>query len=122
MDEEATSIGEKLWILKNGVPAKDFTAEQRRRIHLENFYRDDEGHYLVASKDGYLLTVTGRGDAIADIRHEIQGYIEDNLYISGMKYRTDIGQRVEEREAEIAGAVRIFKKERSPKPVAVLGY
>lgn len=125
MDEEATSIGEKLWILKNGKPQGTFTGEQKRRIHLENFYRDDEGNYIVATKNGYLLTVTGYSRmhrSIAAVREELIGYIADNLYISGMKYRTDIGKRVEDREAEIAGAVPFPKKERPRKPVGVLGY
>lgn len=95
MDEEATSIGEKLWILKDGKPAKDFTEDQKKRIHLQNFYKDDEGNYIVATKNGYLLTVTGSGSSISDTRDELIEYIKENIYISGMKYRTDIGARVE---------------------------
>jgi phosphoribosylamine-glycine ligase len=121
-DDEATSIGERLWILKNGVPTEDFNADHRRRIHLENFYRDEEGHYLVATKDGYLLTVTAQGDGIANIRHELQQYIEDNLFIAGMKYRLDIGARVEDREQEITGAVKIENRSRQERVIHTLGY
>jgi phosphoribosylamine-glycine ligase len=105
MDETATSIGERLWILQDGQPREAFTLEQQRRIHLENFYRDDEGHHRVATKNGYLLTVTGQGDSIEGIRHELQEYIKANLYIAGMKYRTDIGKRVEEFEKQIGGTI-----------------
>ncbi len=129
MAEEATSLGEKLWILRDGKPVPDFDSYQRSRIHLENFYRDDEGNYLVATKNGYLLTVTGsgvasQGDTIAQIREELQRYIHDSLYISGMKYRTDIGVRVEEFEKAIAGAAlspRSAKKATGRK-ASVLGY
>jgi phosphoribosylamine-glycine ligase len=85
MDEEATSIGEKLWILKDGKPIEDFTDEQKKRIHLQNFYKDDEGHYIVATKNGYLLTVTASGSTISDTREELIKYIKENVYISGMK-------------------------------------
>ncbi len=96
MDEEATSLGEKLWILDSGKPINDFTEEKKRNIHLQNFYNDDSGDYLVATKNGYLLTVTGTGKDISSTRENLIQYIKDNLYISGMKYRTDIGKRVEE--------------------------
>lgn len=125
LEAEATSIGEKLWILTNGKPAKDFTAEQRRRIHLENFYRDDEGNYLVATKNGYLLTVTAQArqnEGIAALRAGLTQYIEANLYIAGMKYRTDIGKRVEEFEQAIAGAHVAPKKAKPAKKDNVLGY
>jgi hypothetical protein len=130
MDEEATSLGERLWILKNGKPQGSFTGAQRRRIHLENFYRDDEGHHIVATKDGYLLTVTahvgnvGGTRGIQLMREELIGYIEDNLYIAGMKYRTDIGKRVEEFALEMDINDQIVK----PQPharrreVSLLGY
>lgn len=94
MSEEATSLGEKLWILKDGKPSKDFNDEQRKRIHLENFYKKD-GDYLVATKNGYLLTITARGKTIQSTRESMIEYIKDNIYISGMKYRSDIGKRVE---------------------------
>ncbi len=95
VSDEGTSIGERLWILQDGKPVKDFSDEQKKHIHLENFYKD-EGVYKVATKNGYLLTVTGRGKTISEVRESLVDYIKKNLYISGMKYRTDIGQRVEE--------------------------
>lgn len=91
---EGTSVGERLWILGNGKVTKDFSAEQARHIHLENFYKED-GIYKVATKNGYLLTVTGTGKTIEETRTALIQYIKDNLYLSGMKYRTDIGARVE---------------------------
>jgi phosphoribosylamine-glycine ligase len=97
VDDEATSIGERLWILKDGLPVGDLDTEQKKHIHLYNFKRDDEG-LKVATKNGYLLTVTARGDEIAPLREYLIEYIKDNLMISGMKYRTDIGKRVEEYE------------------------
>lgn len=97
VDDEATSIGERLWVLKDGKPAADFDSEQKKHIHLYNFKKDDEG-YNVATKNGYLLTVTAKGDEIASIREQLIEYIKENLLIAGQKYRTDIGKRVEEYE------------------------
>lgn len=94
-DSTLTSLGERLWILENGKPADDLTSEQKKHIHLENFEKKD-GYYCVASKNGYLLTVTGRGKTIFECREALIEYIKDSIYISGMKYRTDIGKRVEE--------------------------
>lgn len=91
---EGTSIGERLWILKDGKPATKMSDDQKRHIHLENFEMVD-GVYRVATKNGYLLTVTGAGKTIESVRESLIQYIKDNLYISGMKYRTDIGERVE---------------------------
>ena len=96
VDEKATSIGERLWILKDKKPIDDFTKEQLKHIHLENFYRDDEGHYKVATKNGYLLTVTGTGDSIKITRENLLQYIKDNIYISEMSYRQDLGKKIEE--------------------------
>jgi len=95
LDKEHTSLGERLWILEEGGPIDEFSKEQRKHIHLENFEKKD-GYYCVATGNGYLLTVTGRGKTIAETRDKLIQYIKDNLYIAGMKYRTDIGQRVEE--------------------------
>jgi len=122
MDDEATSIGERLWILDHGHPREDFTGEQKRRIHLENFYRDEEGYYFVATKNGYLLTVTAQGDSIARVREGLQRYIQDSLYISGMKFRTDIGTRVEEFEREITATAPAVKEARKMRSVRLLGY
>lgn len=101
VDGEATALGDKLWILKNKKPIKDLTDEQMKHIHFENFElskdeKTKEEIYKVATKNGYLLTVTGRGKTISDIRSNLIQYIKDNLFIGGMKYRTDIGERVEE--------------------------
>lgn len=97
LEETATSLGEKLWIIdKKGLPAKDFSEEQQKHIHLENFKKDDDGNYVVASKSGYLLTVTGIGKDIRDAREKMLKYIKDNLYLSDMTYRQDLGENVEE--------------------------
>jgi phosphoribosylamine--glycine ligase len=95
MEKEATSLGEKLWIMQDGKLEEDFSDEQRKHIHLENFCKED-GVYRVATKNGYLLTVTGRGKTIGEARKNVLKYIKDNLYIAGIKYRTDIGKRVED--------------------------
>jgi phosphoribosylamine---glycine ligase len=101
VEDNASSIGERLWILNKEKPIKDFTPDQRRHIHLENFEKvvdEETGEmcYKVATKNGYLLTVTGRnGRNIESVRKNLINYIKQNLYISGMKYRTDIGKRVE---------------------------
>lgn len=100
VDDEATSIGERLWILRDGNPVDDFSAEQRKHIHLANFKRDEEG-YKVVTKNGYLLTVTAKGEEISEIRESLLDYIKNNILISGMKYRSDIGARVEEYEREM---------------------
>ena len=99
VDDEATSIGERLWILDDGKPIDELTADQKRHVHFYNFKRDDEG-YKVATKSGYLLTVTAKGEEIAEIREGLIEYIKDNMMIAGMKYRSDIGLRVEEYEKE----------------------
>ena len=92
---EATSIGEKLWILERGKPISDFTPEQKKHIHLENFYKED-GHYRVATKNGFLLTVTGTGKDIKTARENMLAYVKDNIYLPGMKYRQDIGKKIGE--------------------------
>jgi phosphoribosylamine-glycine ligase len=97
VDDEATSIGERLWILKDGKPVDEFDSDQKKHIHLYNFKKDEEG-YKVATKSGYLLTVTATGEEIAKVREGLIEYIKDNLLIAGQKYRTDIGKRVEEYE------------------------
>lgn len=96
LEDSATSIGQKLWIVDGGFPAKDFDKEQLQHIHLENFEKDDNGDYRVATKNGYLLTVTGSGKDIASVREELIEYIEDNIHIAGMKIRTDVGKRIED--------------------------
>lgn len=102
LDDEATSRGEKLWIIgKGGKPAKEFDDDQLKHIHLENFERTDEGDYKVATKNGYLLVVTASGASIEAVREELIDYIKENLFIAGMKYRTDLGKRVEEYEGAI---------------------
>lgn len=97
MEETATSLGEKLWIIgKNGKPIKDFTSEQMKNIHLENFKKDNNDNYVVASKSGYLLTVTGQGKNIKDAREKMLEYIKENIYISDFWYRQDLGKNIEE--------------------------
>jgi phosphoribosylamine-glycine ligase len=100
VDDEATSIGERLWVLKDGKPVQELDADQRKHIHLYNFKQDEEG-LKVATKNGYLLTVTALGTEIAAIREWLIGYIKDNFMISGAKWRSDIGMRVEEYEKEM---------------------
>ena len=102
VDDEATSIGERLWILKDGKPVDEFDSDQKKHIHLYNFKKDEEG-YKVATKSGYLLTVTAIGEEIAKVREGLIEYIKDNILIAGQKYRTDIGKRVEEYEQSVDG-------------------
>lgn len=97
MDDAATSVGERLWILKDKEPIDDFTTEQRKHVHLENFYRDEDGNYKVATKNGYLLVITGTGESIQSARKTISDFIKENIYISGMKHRQDIGKRIEDK-------------------------
>lgn len=96
IDDNSTSLGERLWPLSKGEPSDDFSKEQKNHIHLENFKKDE--HYTVASKSGYLLVISGRTDdgTIEELRDSMLSYIKDNLYISGMKYRHDIGKRLED--------------------------
>lgn len=95
MEKEATSIGEKLWLLKKGKPVDGWSPEHFKHIHLENFYCTEDGDYKVATKNGYLLVVSMTGKSIEDARSKAIEFIKDNLYISGNKYRQDIGARVE---------------------------
>lgn len=94
IDDAATSMGERLWIMKDKKVVNDFDADQKKHIHLYNFFKDKD--YKVATKEGYLLTVTARGDSIESVRKDLIEYIKENIYVSGMKYRTDIGKRVED--------------------------
>lgn len=94
---EETSLGEKLWVLEGDESIDDFTMEQRRHIHLENFEKKDN-YYCVATKNGYLYTVTGTGESIQELRENLIKYVKENTYISGMKYRTDIGKKYEDKE------------------------
>ena len=101
VEPESTSQGDRLWPLMNGKPEKDFTPEQKKHIHLYNFHRKQdmdtkEECYKVATKNGYLYTVTGRGDTIKSTREKLIKYIKDNSYLAGFKWRSDIGKRVEE--------------------------
>lgn len=102
LDDEATSRGEKLWIIgKGGKPADDFTDDQLKHIHLENFERNEEGDYKVATKNGYLLVVTASGGIIEDLRKKLLKYIKENIFIAGQKYRHDLGSKIEEKEKQI---------------------
>ena len=97
MGNEHTSLGEKLWILEDGKPADDFDQKQASRVHLENFYKDEDGSYKVATPNGYLLVVSGSGATISGVRNDIIKFIKDNLYIAGYKHRMDIGARIEDK-------------------------
>lgn len=95
LDNNATSMGEKIWMLTNGKPS-DFTKDHERHIHFENVYCTDDDDYKVATKSGYILTVTGRGKDVEDTRDKLIEYIKNNVYFAGNKYRYDIGERIEE--------------------------
>ena len=95
IDNNATTMGEKIWILNGGSPSK-MTNEQKKHIHFENVYQTDGGDFKVATKSGYILTVTGRGEDLEETRENLIDYIKNNIYISGMKYRHDIGKRIED--------------------------
>lgn len=111
VEDDATSLGERLWILDQGKPIPDFTDEQRRHVHLANFERvtDEESGgicYKVPTKNGYLYTVTMRGRYVSTLRDNLIHYIKNNTYLPGFKFRTDIGHRVEGLEEKlIAGYV-----------------
>ena len=101
VEEQGTSLGAKLWVLgKDGNPIDDFTATQRGHIHLYNFMlRAEESgspSYKVATKGGYLLTVTRKGTNIKSVRNQLIEYIKSNIFLRGMKYRSDVGKRVED--------------------------
>ena len=100
VEDEGTSLGERLWILQEGEPIEDLTPDHLSRLGLYNFERveDEESGetiYRVPTKSGYLLTVTGRGEYISTVRDEISHWIKNNIHLNGMKYRQDIGKRVE---------------------------
>lgn len=95
VEDNATSRGEKLWIIKSGKPAEDFIPDQWHHIHLENFERNEEGDYLVATKNGYLLVITAKADSIKEAREKALEYIKDNIFIADMFYRQDLGERIE---------------------------
>lgn len=101
LENGATSIGEKLWLLKDGKPVDDFDDDMRKHIHLENFEKSTDEEtgeiaYKVATKNGYLLTVTGReGKNIQQVRENLIDYAKSSVYIPDMKLRHDIGARLE---------------------------
>jgi phosphoribosylamine--glycine ligase len=112
VEDDATSMGERLWLLDDGQPSEDFSPEQRKHIHLYNFKlktneETGETYYSVPTKSGYLFTVTRRGEYISTTRDALIHYIKKNVFLPGMKYRSDIGARVEEfeYEQELAGSV-----------------
>jgi hypothetical protein len=91
-----TSVGEKLWFLgQSDQPIERMSENQMSHIHLYNFTLEDK-IYKVASKNGYLLTVTKKGMNVKIVRTHLIDYIKSNLFISGMKFRSDIGKRVEQ--------------------------
>ena len=109
VEEKATSLGERLWLLnpKDGQPSTEeggqFSEEQREHVHLYNFEftvdeESGEACYKVVTKSGYILTCTGRGSSVKATRKALIKYIKENIYLPGMKYRTDIGERIEEYE------------------------
>lgn len=97
LEDDQTSMGEILWYLNNGEESATSSKDQKKHIHLYNFYVDeDTGYQKVATDCGYLFTVTDTGDSIEETRNNLIEYIKENLYISGMKWRSDIGKRVED--------------------------
>jgi phosphoribosylamine-glycine ligase len=112
VEDDATSMGERLWILEDGKPVIEFSPEQRRHIHLYNFKlktneETGETYYSVPTKNGHLYTVTARGKFVSTTRDNLIHYIQQNTFIPGMKYRSDIGARVEQfdYDEELAGPV-----------------
>ena len=95
-DKENTSKDKKLWILDNGVPTNNFSPNQKKHIFLYNFERDENNDYKVATNEGYLLTCTLSGTTIKTVRKNLLEYIKNNIYIENIKYRQDIGARVED--------------------------
>lgn len=93
LPDDQTSRGVKIWFLKDG----EVVDEPDEHIRLENVYKDGED-YKIASKSGYVLTITGRGDSIEDARENLLDYVKDTLHIDGIKYRTDLGKRIEDYE------------------------
>lgn len=93
LEDRATSYGEKLWIMQDGKPAKEFSKDQLQHIHLENFEKKDED-YRVATKNGYLLVVTQKAKTIEEACEKSNEYIKDNLFITDMGYRTDLGDNI----------------------------
>ena len=93
VSSEATSIGEKLWILKDGQPVKEMDEEQKKHIHLQNFKKEN-GDFVVATTNGYLLTTTLRGKTIKQVQKDLVEYTKTNLYLSDMVVRHDIGERI----------------------------
>ncbi len=94
---EDTSVGEELWLTSGGEPADaNIWSKRFRRIHPYNFLLDEEtGEYKVATPSGYMFTVTATGESVAEARERIIEDIENLTYLSGAKYRKDIGERVE---------------------------
>jgi phosphoribosylamine-glycine ligase len=106
VEDDATSMGERLWIMQEGVPVSEFSLEQRHHIHLYNFKlklneETGEAYYSVPTKNGHLYTVTGRGEYVSTTRDALIHYIKQNTFLPGMKYRQDIGKRIEQFDYEL---------------------
>lgn len=101
LDDEGTSVGEILYPLENGKPISDFTPEQRKHLHPYNFYVNKDGRLEVATKSGYLYTVTSMGKTISEARDNGLKFVKESTYISGMKYRTDLSKKFEEAMGQI---------------------
>lgn len=97
LPKEDTSTGERLWLLSKGEPSvSPLSAVKYQHIHPYNFFLDEEDDVLkVATGNGYMLTVTMRGNSVKELQDKCVSYIEDNLSLHAMQYRKDIGSRVE---------------------------
>lgn len=101
LEDQATSLGEKIWFIRDDKPFNEPTKDQEKHIQFYNVEKTDDPEtgeicYKIPTKGGYLLTVTGHdGETIEEVRDNLLHYVKENIYISGMKYRQQIGKRVE---------------------------
>ena len=80
---------------------KKLSKEEREMIHFEEVSFDNEtGRYHVAGSNGYVLYISGTGDAVNDAREKVYGLVK-NIVIPKMFYRTDIGLDFVNRDFEM---------------------
>lgn len=114
LPDEETSAGERLWLLKDGEPSlSEMRAPRYKHIHPYNVYFNEESQdYRIATSSGYILTSTAIGDSIKEARDKAISEIEDNVYLTDMKWRADGGDRILKYENDLINGKKLVVKEK----------
>jgi phosphoribosylamine--glycine ligase len=74
----------------------DITDEEFNSIQFEEISKDDKGYYWSGSQ-GWMFHVVAKGKDIREAQRKVYDII-DKIKVSGMIYRTDIGNRVSDHD------------------------